>query len=279
VGLLACCTIRLDVSLTKLRKTRRAAWLAAIFRAEPRIAALAIPGKIEPLASADAVRLCGREERAWEAVVVHHENPEALVHEALAVYAARVDRGGPVDLGLPGVAATKIRLATDVWTAIARGPEELWLVAPEAARAAVVEHAALAHEGAALAPADAARAWVNEPAAHFVWAAHELREAQTLEVWAAPRADGGAEVGAIVTTASESDARAVARKMNETVERAAGTFFVRVALRGILSGFSAKARGTSVDVTLPVSAPELDSLLALVAAHLGAQLPEPPPPP
>lgn len=273
-GLRSCDAIRLDVSVAKLRASRRGAWLAAIFAAEPRLAPT--KRKIVPFEVADEARLCGRAPLAWEAVVIRHALPAARVDEALAVYGARIDHGGPFDFGVPGAHASKIRIADDVWTAVVRdhAPHELWLLAPEAARASVTDHPEKAGEEPMPAPL-AVRAVVHDPSSRFSWAAHELDGVVTLDLGLTLLPDGAARLEGTAVASSPDAAKEAARRMTATIERAAGTFFVRVALRGILSGFSAVAMGDRVKITMPVSAPELDSLLALVAASLGAHLPTP----
>lgn len=272
LGLAACDTIRLDVSLVEVRAARRADWIAAIMRAEPRIDGFSLPGKLAPLDAANEARLCARELGAWEAVVLRHALPEPTVREALALYGSRVGGGGPLAIGVGGVRASKVRVAEDVWTAIERDPRELWLVAPEAARASLAEHAARATE-LPLERGTAVRVHVTAPVERLPWAASELRGATALTLAVESLPNGGAHLTGVVSTASRDDAKAVARALTGAAERLSETLFVRIVLRGILSRFTAIARGDAVVLQLPVEAPALDSLLSLVAARLGAKLP------
>ena len=69
----------------------------------------------------------------------------------------------------------------------------------------------------------------------------------------------------------EGGARAAALRINARVAGVADSFLVRVALRGVLSGFSARSQGDTIEIELPVSPPQMDAVLSLLGAHVGAR--------
>ncbi len=269
-GLASCGKARLDVSFPALRGFRRAAWIRAILHTEPRFAELEIPNRVNPFKAVERARFCGARLGAWEAVVFRHTLSDTAVDGALRIYGARVDGGGSVDLGIGGARATRIRIATDVWTAVRRekNRDELWFVAPEAARDSLTLHS----EMAAFDVPDGvvAVAELVPPRDRMLSPPDEIAELLSLHVEVRLTPDGGASIFGMGLAQDEGTARAVADRMNERVARSAESFFVRVVLRGVLSGFSAQAKGEAVAIALPVSGPQLDSVLSLLGAHLGA---------
>jgi hypothetical protein len=269
-GLASCEKARIDVSFSAMHGFRRASWVRAILHTEPRFAELEMPNNVDPLEVIERGRFCGARMDTWEAVVFRHTLSDAAVDGALRAYGARVDGGGPVDLGVTGVRATRIRIATEVWTAVRRDKNrgELWLVAPEAARDSLTLHSEMATfdvPNGVVAVAELAA-----PRDRMVSPADEIAELVSLHVEVRLTPEGGAQILGTGVAQDERSARAIADRMNERVARSAGSFFVRVALRGVLSGFSARAEGKAVAMALPVSAPQLDSVLSLLGAHLGA---------
>lgn len=280
------------MSFVRLRAFRRATWLRAILLTEARFVELEIPGKIRPFEDVQTVRFCGSTLGAWEAVVIRHGLEGRVVEDALRVYGARVDRGGPLDLGLrssgqapgqapgqAGVSATRLRVATDVWTAVRReiSPGELWLVAPDAARASVVDFADEASAGGLPAPPEglAAVLELTQPRARISDSPQELAELTSLHVELRLLPEGGAELTGRAQADNAVAAREIARRIEERIARVADSVFVRVALRGVLSGFTARSSGTGIELRLPISPPQVDSVLSLLAAHLGARFDAP----
>lgn len=271
-GLAACQGLRVDVAFAELRAFRRAPWVRAILMAEPRFAELEIPNKVSPFDDVLWARFCGARAFSWDAVALRHGLSAATIEGALRAYGRRVDQGGPFALGLPGKRAHRIRVATDVWTALLSddAPDEVWLLAPSAAANAARDEA-FAKAERATHPAITVLA--TEPSVRFPWAADDLRGLERLRATVALRDDGGAEVEGTGEAKGEVEAHTIAARMNATVAVAASAFVVRVALRGALSGFSAEAHGRSVSMRLPLSPAQVDSVLSLVGAHLGAHFP------
>lgn len=271
-GLAACQGLRLDVAFDELRAFRRAPWVRAILMAEPRFSELEIPKEISPFDDVVWARFCGARAFSWDAVALRHGLSAAKIEGALRTYGRRVDQGGPFALGLPGKRAHRIRVATDVWTALLSddAPDEVWLLAPSAAANAARDEA-FAKAERATRPAITVVA--TEPSVRFPWAAEDLRGLERLRATVALRDDGGAEVEGTGEAKGEVEAHTIAARMNATVAVAASAFVVRVALRGALSGFSAEAHGRSVSMRLPLSPAQVDSVLSLVGAHLGAHFP------
>ena len=271
-GLAACQGLRLDVAFAELRAFRRAPWVRAILMAEPRFAELEIPNNVSPFDDVLWARFCGARAFSWDAVALRHGLSAATIEGALRTYGRRVDQGGPFALGLPGRRAHRIRVATDVWTALLSddAPDEVWLLTPSAAANAARDEA-FAKAERATHPAITVVA--TEPSVRFPWAADDLRGLERLRATVALRDDGGADVEGTGEAKGEVEAHTIAARMNATVAVAASAFVVRVALRGALSGFSAEAHGRSVSMRLPLSPAQVDSVLSLVGAHLGAHFP------
>ncbi len=82
--------------------------------------------------------------------------------------------------------------------------------------------------------------------------------------------EGGARITGEGHARDEGSARAAALRMNARIAAMADSVLVRVALRGVLSGFAARSQGDTIDLELPVSPPQMDAVLSLVGAHVGA---------
>ena len=279
VGLEACEGARLDVDFARLREARRAEWVRRLFLHDPRFGELAIDGLVDPFGDARAVRFCAAVLRggAWDAVVLTHRLDEATVARALRVYSTRVDQGGPEALGVPGVDATRVRTGAVAWSAQRVRAGELLLVPAEAGRrSAALYRASTALAPAleaAVAPAGAlvARLAVDEPARSLPWAS-ELADLRRVRAELRATAAGTAELRATGEAADPAAAAAIAARLTARAEEAAGSLALQIALRGLLSSLEVRARGAEVQVHLPATAPQVDSLLALVAAAVGARL-------
>ncbi len=280
-GLRACEVGWLEVDFAKLRASKRGDWLGRILAHDPRFGELAVPGKVDPYRDARSVLLCAEVFRGgdWDAAVLGHALDDLTVSAALRVYSARVDHGGPEALGVPGAQATRVRVGTSVWSAVHARGGELLLVTPDAAVESARLHVAAAPRPRGLEGDLAMRARVLDPGARLPGAGAEISRLRALRAEVHARADGGAALHAVGEAPSAADADAIAAGLAARVENLARSFLVRVALRGLLDAFEVKARGARVEVSLPATAAQVDSLLALVAADLGVRLDTPPPAP
>lgn len=290
VGLEACEGARLDVDFARLREAPRAEWVRRLFLHDPRFGDLALEGVVEPFGDARVVRFCAAVLRggAWDAVVLTHRLDEATVARALRVYSARVDQGGPEALGVPEVQATRVRTGAVAWSAQRARAGELLLVPVEAGRRSASLYRASAPlapgglDGApgAVTPAGAlvARLVLDEPARRLPWARDLVAELRLLRAELRASTVGTAELRATGEAADPAAALAVAARLTARAEEASRSLVLRLALRGLLSSLEVRASGAEVQVRLPATSPQVDSLLALVAAAVGARLDGPPAP-
>ncbi len=270
LGLASCAKGRLDVSFAEVRRHPRAAWIEAVLVNDPRYGELAIPGKVDPFKDGQEVRFCTERFGGWGSVRMRHGLPEALVDEAAAVYGTRVDRGGPLDLGVPGARAWKVRVGSDVWTLVRARPGEVLFVVPEDAIASSREYAA--SPPVALAPGVAVALFADEPRARFPGVLPEVSRLGRLDLTLTTRADGSAELSGVGEAGDEAQAREIALALTRRAEEAASSFMVRIVTRGLLDGLSIKARGPRIELRLPATGPQVDSVLSFVAASLGVRL-------
>jgi hypothetical protein len=277
VGFVACDRGRVDLDFFRIRAWKRASWLSSLFQADPRFGELSVAGEVAPFEDAGRVRLCFAHLGGAEAVVFRHTAAEAHVHAALAAYARRVDQGGPEDLGEPRVRATRIRVGTDVWTAVeakGRGGEMLF-VPPEVAKASVeryLETPPLAGlEGDASTAFEACFTSPDE----VITLPPELRGLHDLHVSVKLLPAGEASLSATARADGPAEAERIARALEAFVDERARSFVVKMALRGLLSSFTVAATGAEVRVNLPATGPQMDAVLALVAAELGVRFETP----
>lgn len=277
LGLSACDRGRVDVDFFRLRAWKRAPWIARLFEADPRFAELTVPGEVTPFEDATRVRLCVSS--TWsraggaDAVVLRHTVAEAHVRAALAAYARRVDQGGAEELGEPRVRATRIRVGTDVWTAIeaqGRGGELLF-APPEAAKASAARYLDMpALPGLRGDASTGFEAFFAAPDELFALPS-ALRGVHDVELGLRLLPDGAAELVATARAESATEAERIAKELEAFVEERARSFMVKMVLRGLLSSFTATSSGADVRVKLPATGPQMDAVLSLLAAELGVR--------
>ncbi len=276
IGLSACDRGRVDVDFFRLRAWKRASWIARMFEAEPRFGELAVPGEVAPFEDATRVRLCVSQAfaraGAADAVVLRHTVAEPHLRAALAAYARRVDQGGAEDLGEPRVRATRIRVGTDVWTAIeaqGRGGELLF-APPEVAKASAARYLDMpALPGLRGDASTGFEAFFAAPDDLFALPS-ALRGLHDVELALRLLPDGAAELGATARAESPAEAERIAKELEAFVDERSRSFVVKMVLRGLLSSFTVTSSGAEVRVKLPATGPQMDAVLSLVAAELGA---------
>ncbi|HQY62129.1 MAG: hypothetical protein IPF92_01250 [Myxococcales bacterium] len=288
VGLEACKGARLDVDFQKLRAAPRAEWIRRLFLHDARFADLAVAGVVEPFGDARVARFCAAVLRGgdWDAIVLTHRLEPPTVEAALRVYSARVDEGGSEALGVPGVQGTRVRTGDTAWSAQRARAGELLLVPAEAGPrsaslyrgSAPLDPAGL--EDPASAPAAGAlvaRLTLDAPAQRMPWAP-DLSELRSLRAELRATPAGTAELRAKGEAVDAAAALALAARLTARAEEVGRPLAVRMVLRGLLSSLKVRTNGAEVEVRLPASAPQVDALLALVAAAVGARLDGPPDP-
>lgn len=277
VGFVACERGRVDLDFFRIRAWKRASWLSSIFQADPRFGELSVAGEVAPFEDAGRVRLCFAHLGAADAVVFRHTVAEAHVRAALAAYARRVDQGGPENLQEPRVRATRIRVGIDVWTAVeakGRGGEMLF-VPPEVAKASVERYLETPPLSGLEGDASTAfEAYFTSPDEVTTLPA-ELRGLHDLRLSVKLLPAGEASLSATARAESTAEAERIARALEAFVDERARSFVVKMALRGLLSSFTVAATGTEVRVSLPATGPQMDAVLALVAAELGVRVETP----
>lgn len=282
VGLEACAAARLEVDFARLRDTRRAEWVRRLLVHDARFGDLAVEGAVDPFRDARVVRFCAEVLRtgAWDAIVLTHACDEPSVTRALRVYSTRVDGGGPEALGVLGLEATRVRTGAQAWSAQRVRAGELLLVPGDAARrSAALYRAAAPLDASGLddpspttsAGSLVARLALDEPARRLPWAP-ELSALRTVRAELRATAAGTAELRAFGDAPDDDAARGLSARLTARFEEAASSLVLRVALRGLLSSVEVRARGATVEVRLPATAPQVDSLLSLIAAAVGARL-------
>lgn len=209
-----------------------------------------------------------------DAVLVRYNVSDQAVDLTIAAIAQSYDKGGPFDAGVPGVKAS-LGHADNAQRVFLRPQSKLLVIVPPShAHEAAVTYKAQSPRGPSA--AEAMRLIVRNPANQVSIPGLKFSESlKEIRHWIIPRADGGADVYAEGDCTDEAAAVDSADRLTELLRRQ-NSIGVRFATRGLLNKAVVVSDGNKIKLHLEVSPEQLESVLQLVAAAVGAQVAPPP---
>jgi len=207
-----------------------------------------------------------------DAVLVHYSASDAVVDQAVVEIAKRYDKGGPFDVGVPGVKAS-LGHADNAERVFMRVQPHVLTVVPKDKAVEFAKVLKRAPVSPRVRPGEAMRLTVKDPWRQIsipgLKFPNSLKE---LRLWIVPRAaDGGADVHVEGDCTDEAAAAEVADALTELIRRQ-NSLGVRLATRGLLNNARVEADGTRIKSELSVSREQLEALLQGVGAFLGVQV-------
>jgi hypothetical protein len=234
------------------------------------------PAPVDPIKDTDWILIYGPSliHTDKDAVLVRYNVADDAVDATVAAIARSYDKGGPFDAGVPGVKAS-LGHADQAPRVFLRPQSKLLVIVPPS-------HA---HEAATVfrkqsprgPPAkEAMRLVVKNPTNQIAIPGLRFSTSLTeIRLWIMPRDDGGADVYAEGDCTDEAAATDSAERLTELVKRQ-NSLGVKFATRGLLNKAVVVPEGKKVTLHVDATAEQLEAVLQLVAAALGAQVAPPP---
>ena len=212
-----------------------------------------------------------------DAVLVHYNASDSAVDQTVAGIGKGYDKGGPFDAGVPGVKSS-LGFADNAQRVFLRPQSHLLVIVPPShAHEAAVTFRKQVPKGP---PAkEAMRLVVKNPTNQISIKGLKFAGSLTeIRLWIVPRdKDGGADVYAEGDCTDEAAAQDSADRLTEVLKNV-NSLGVRIATRGLLNGAKVVPEGKKITLHVDANQEQLESVLQLVAAQLGVNLPPPPAP-
>jgi hypothetical protein len=208
-----------------------------------------------------------------DAVHIHHSAPEMLVDNSLDGLAARTDKGGAFDAGVPNVKAV-LGFADNAQRVFMRvRPGEVVIVPPAKAAefAKILSKRSVVPQ---LRPNEGLRLRVREPYKQI--SIPQLKFPQTLKelrLWVVARADGGADVFGEGDCDDEAAAEEVRAGLQTLLDDQKKSALVRTFTRGLLNTVVLETNGSKVVLRAPATQEQIEAIMGAIAFRLGVQLP------
>jgi hypothetical protein len=218
-----------------------------------------------------------------DVILVHYSAPDAVVDKAIGVLAKRSGQGGPTNVGVPGVKATRGYADRAERVFLRPQPHVLAVVPAYYAKTAAQILSKATVPRALKRNAEAMRLTLVHPHGPMPGVPESVTE---FRVWIVPRnGDGGADVYGEGDTASPDAAEGAAAVIDRLIQEQ-NSFGVQLLTRGLLNHVEIRADGPTIRMHLSASREQIQVILAFVAGQLGVSLPPepsasaaPPPPP
>jgi hypothetical protein len=210
-----------------------------------------------------------------DAVLVRYNVADEAVDATVAAIARSYDKGGPFDAGVPGVKAS-LGHADNAQRVFLRPQSKLLVIVPPShAREAALTFRKQSPRGP---PAsEAMRLIVHNPANQIAIPGLKFSQSLTeIRLWIIPHPDGSATVYAEGDCSDEATAVDSADHLTELIKRQ-NSLGVKFATRGLLNKAVVVAEGTKIKLEVVASPEQLEAVLQLVAAAVGAQIAPAPP--
>jgi hypothetical protein len=227
---------------------------------------------IDPVRDADWVQISGPSliNTANDVVLVRYSAPDPLIDKAVDVVSRKYDRGGPYDVGVPGMKASLAHADRAERVLIRPRPHVLVVVAPRfASKIArqLVQMPVPAHNR----PGEAVFLKLVNP--HHPMP--EIPESITeMRLRAVPRDDLGVDVFIEGDTKDAETAAAAAEELRRLVRRH-NDALTSMVTHGVFDRVQTGYDGPMVKSHLTVTLDQIETLVALVSAFLGLQPPDP----
>jgi hypothetical protein len=248
-----------------------------LFTATPQWADFLQSGKggVDPLQHLNWIHIYGPSliHTEKDAVQIHHSAPAQAVDQSLDALAARTDKGGAFDAGVPNVKAV-LGFADNAQRVFMQvRPGEIVIVPPAKAHefATILSKRSVIPQ---LRPNEGLRLRVREPYKQI--SIPQLKFPQTLKelrLWVVARADGGADVFGEGDCEDEAAAEEVREGLQSLVDDQKKSALVRTFTKGLLNTIVLETRGKQVVLRAPATQEQIEAILGAIAFRLGVQLP------
>jgi len=208
-----------------------------------------------------------------DAVHIHHSAPDVLVERSLDALAARTDKGGPFDAGVPNVKAV-LGFADNAQRVFMRVRPGEVVIVPPAKAAEFAKILSKRQVVPQLRPNEGLRLRVREPYKQI--SIPQLKFPQTLKelrLWVVARADGGADVFGEGDCDDEAAAEEVRAGLQSLVDDQKKSALVRTFTRGLLNTVVLETNGSKVVLRAPATQEQIEAIMGAIAFRLGVQLP------
>lgn len=205
------------------------------------------------------------------AVLALHSASDGVVGQALVHLAKQDAKGGPFDVGVPGVKATRVQEPTAERVFLRASERLVVVVPPKQAK----EYAQVLHDGLLTPKVDATEAMrlivrtprrrISTPKVQFPQELVELRVALV------PHDDGGATLFAEGTVDPATACAEVASKLTETLTRS-NSGLAKLYTDGMLDQAAVACQGGVPRLQLEASAAQLEKLLTFASMAVGLPL-------
>jgi hypothetical protein len=226
---------------------------------------------VDPLRDVDWISINGPALRHTEkdVILVRYSASDAVVDKAIGVLSKKSGQGGPVNVGVPGVKATR-GYADRAERVFLRPQSHVLAVVPGYYAKTAAQILSKASIPSTLKrPAEAMRLTLVHPHGPMPQIPESVTE---LRLWVVPRnEDGGADVYGEGDTADAAACEAATDAIARLID-SVNTGFVPLLTRGILNHVEARADGSTVRLHLSASKAQIEVVLSFVAGQLGTTL-------
>lgn len=269
--------ITILVNFAELRKHPEASRLGLVLGGIPQWRAFMANAQgtmlLDPMRDADWMFITGPSliETQNDAIFVHYSTPDAQVDRVIDTVSHHYAKGGPIDLGVPGVKA---------WKAFADNGERVFM-RPHPHIAVIVpsSHAVTF-----------ARAFAHTPITPHMRAGEALsvralrpggslpavpQDISEMRLWIVPRAsDAGGDLYIEADCPSDAAAQTDAEALKTLIQQK-NSFGVRLVTAGFFNHVDITTVGNQVHAHINGTQEQIEALLALVAGRIGVTLPPP----
>jgi hypothetical protein len=209
-----------------------------------------------------------------DAVLVRYNVSDEAVDLTIGSISKTYDKGGPFDAGVPGVKAS-LGYADNAQRVFLRPQSKLLVIVPPShAREAALTFRKQVPRGPSA--TEAMRLIVHNPANQISIPGLKFSTSLTeIRLWIVPRADGGADIHGEGDCTDAAAAVDSADRLTELLKRQ-NSLGVRFATRGLLNNAAVVAEGSKIKLHVLANPEQLEAILQLVAASVGANVAPPP---
>ncbi len=225
---------------------------------------------IDPVKDTDWVLISGPSliNTARDVVLVHYAAPDAVVDRAVSVVSRKYDKGGPMDMGIKGVRASRAH-ADGAERVLLRAQPHVLAVVPPAVAEKVARQLVSARVPPHIRPGEAVYLRLVNP--HHPMP--ELPESVSeMRLRVVPRADDGADVFVEGDTRDAEAASAAAVVVRQVIRRHDDPL-TSLVTHGLLDHVDVTAEGSQVKVHLVATRDHIETLVLLVGGFLGVEPP------
>ena len=266
--------VTLLVNVAVIRANAVGAQLGPLLNAVPQWASFmkGSSNAIDPIRDTDWILIYGPSliHTDRDAVIVRYSVPDELVESTIEAIASEYEKGGALDVGVPGMKAWKGHADNGERAFLRAQPHVLVIVPPDKAAqfAKVMSKAAIAPK---VRPTEAMRLTLKNPSKQIAIPSLKFDESvKEIRLWIVPRAsDGGADVYAEGDCTDEASAQQSAADFTKLIANT-NSFLVKSATGGVLSNLVVTTEGKQMKLHLDASQAQLDRVLKTVGGFLGA---------